>query len=259
MIKFGKKLFVAGCLVLLCPGPARADDGWVNGLVAKGVSLEQQLEPLAALAVFREAATARPDDAFIEQKIAQQLSDAAFLESDPEVRNRLTHEALEHAQRAVELDPKSAVARLSLSVLYGKLSVESGVRTKIKYARLIRQNAESALELEPGYAWAWHVLGRWHVEISQLGMTRRTVVNLLFGGLPDASLEEGIRMLEEAVRLEGDAVGHRVELGFAYQMAERNEQARLCWEQALALPTTRIYDPAAKQRASSALAEILEG
>ena len=143
-------------------------------------------------------------------------------------------------------------------MLYGKLSVESGLRTKIKYARLIRQNAETALELEPDYAWACHVLGRWHVEISQLGMTRRAIINLVFGGLPEASLAEGIRMLEEAVRLDGDDVGHWVELGFAYQLAERNEQARFCWEQALALPSTRIYDPAAKQRATLALAETDE-
>ena len=259
MINFGKRLFVAFCLMWLSHGLARADDGLVDRLVAKGLNLEQQLEPRAALEVFREAAAVRPNDAFIQQKIAQQLSDSAFLEKDPLVRNRLTNEALQHAQRAVELDPNSAVSRLSLSVLYGKLSVESGVRTKIKYARLIRQNAETALELEPDYAWAWHVLGRWHVELSQLGMTRRAIVNLVFGGLPDASLEEGIRMLEEAVRLESDAVGHRVELGFAYQMAEQTEQARQCWEQALALPSTRIYDPAAKQRAASALAEIREG
>ena len=258
MINFGQRLFVAGCLLAGCLGTTRADNGSVDMLVAKGLSLEQQLDPRAALEVFREAAEARPEDAFIQQKIAQQLSDASFLEPDILVRHRLISEALQYAQRAVELDPNSAVARLSLSVLYGKLSVESGVRTKIKYARLIRQNAETALELEPDYAWACHVLGRWHVEISQLGMTRRAIINLVFGGLPEASLAEGIRMLEEAVRLDGDDVGHRVELGFAYQLAERNEQARFCWEQALALPSTRIYDPAAKQRATLALAETDE-
>ncbi len=259
MINLAKRLFIGVCLLALCPALTRADEASVDDLVVEGLSLERQLDPRGALVAFRGAAAVRPDDAFIQQKIAQQLSDAAFIETDIQVRTRLTNEALEYAQRAVELDPKSAVARLSLAVLYGRLSVESGVRTKIKYARMIQENAEKALVLEPDYAWAWHVLGRWHVEISQLGMTRRAIVNLVFGGLPDASLKEGIRMLEEAVRLESDAVGHRVELGFAYQLAERFDQAQLCWEETLAMPSTTIYDPLAKQRASSALAAIRAG
>lgn len=256
MINLRLILWVAGGLLALCPASIWADEASVDGLVAKGLGLERQLDPRAALEVFRAAAKGRPDDAFIQQKIAQQLSDAAFLEPDPRVRDRLTHEALQHAQQAVALDPNSAVARLSLSVLYGKLSVESDVRTKIKYARLIREHAEAALELKPDYAWAWHVLGRWHVELSQLGLARRAIVNLIFGGLPAASLEEGIRMLEQAVRLENGAVGHRVELGFAYHLAERPDRARLCWEEALALPSARIYDPVAKARAAAALAEF---
>lgn len=256
MIKLRVMLWIAGGLLALCPASIRAGEMSFDGLVAEGLSRERQLDPSAALEFFRTAADLRPDDAFIQQKIAQQLSDAAFLEPDPQVRDRLTHEALQHAQQAVALDPNSAVARLSLAVLYGRLAVESGVRAKIKYARLIREHAEAALALDPDYAWAWHVLGRWHVELSQLGLARRALVTLVFGGLPPASLEQGIDMLEQAVRLEGDAVGHRVELGFAYHQADRSDLARWCWEAALALPSTRVYDPAAKQRASVALARL---
>jgi len=97
------------------------------------------------------------------------------------------------------------------------------------------------------------VLGRWHVEMSGINLAKRAVVALFLGGLPRASLDEGIAHLEEAVRLEGDAVPHHVELGFAYQRAGRLDEARTSWETALRLPSVRVYDSAAKQRASTAL------
>jgi tetratricopeptide (TPR) repeat protein len=230
--------------------------GAVDDAIAAGLAAESRMEPREALGHFRAALEARPDDAFLQQKVAQQLSDAAFLEPSPEVRTRLASEALVHAKRAVELDPRSSVARLSLSVLYGKLAIEGDTRTRVDYARRIHLHAEEALSLDESYAWARHVLGRWHVEMSQINMAKRAVVALLYGGMPRASLDEGIAHLEEAVRLEGDAVPHHVELGFAYQRAGRLEEARACWETALQLPSVRVYDSAAKQRASVALGQV---
>lgn len=219
-----------------------------------GLDAERGMDPRAALVHFRTALEAKPDDAFLEQKVAQQLSDAAFLEADAAERIRLAKEAMVHAQRAVELDRKSAVARLSLSVLYGKLSIEEGIDTRIDYARRIHQHATEALELDPNYAWASHVLGRWHVELSDVNMAQRAVVSLFFGGLPKASLDQGIRLLETAVRLEPDAIPHRVELGFAYQRAGRTEEARACWQEAVRLPSVRVFDEPAKRRGREALA-----
>lgn len=225
----------------------------VDDAISAGLAAEQRMAPREALGHFRVALATRPEDAFLQQKVAQQLSDAAFLEPSPDVRTRLATEALVHAKRAVELDQGSAVARLSLSVLYGKLAIEGDTRTKVDYARRIHLHAEEALALDDHYAWARHVLGRWHVEMSQINIAKRAVVAVLYGGLPRASLDEGIAHLEEAVRLEGDAVPHHVELGFAYQRAGRLAEARTSWEAALQLPSVRVYDSAAKQRASTAL------
>jgi tetratricopeptide (TPR) repeat protein len=187
------------------------------------------------------------------QKIAQQLSDAAFLVSDPVETERLAREALIYAERAAQLDPNSAVNRLSLAVLYGRLAGYEDVGKKVEYARLIKQEAEVALGLEPNYAWADHVLGRWHREMSEIGGTRRIIASLFFGGLSRASNEEAVELLERAVELEPDSVAHRVELGFAYAADGRDELAREQWQSSLELTTKRLYDPAAKNQALKAL------
>ena len=229
------------------------EDPGASRETAAGLEAERRMDPKAALAHFRAALEESPGDAFLQQKVAQQLSDLAFIEPDAAARRSLVEEAFVHAERAVELDPASPVAQLSIAVLYGKLAIGSGAGKKVEYGRGIHERATRALELDPNYAWAHHVLGRWHVELSELNFAQRTVVSLFLGGLPKASLSEGIRHLEDAVRLEPDAVAHRVELGFAYRRAGRDADARACWEAALSLPSTRVYDTAAKQRASGAL------
>jgi tetratricopeptide (TPR) repeat protein len=144
-----------------------------EALISEGLNAEARHESLAALDFFRRADAIHPGDPVVLQKIAQQLSDAAFLESDPVETECLTREALKHAERAAQLDPHSAVNRLSLAVLYGRLAGYEDVGKKVEYARLIKREAEVALELDPNYAWAYHVLGRWHREMSEIGGTRR--------------------------------------------------------------------------------------
>lgn len=227
-------------------------------LIKNGLEAEQNMQPMVALEFFSAAAKLRPEDAFIQQKIAQQLSDAAFVEKDPDNRMKLAKEAMPYARRAVELDPQSAVARLSIAVLYGKFAVEGDVRARLDYARRIHENTEQALSIDPQYAWGYHVLGKWHIELSQLGMAKRAIVSLFFGGLPKATVHQGVESLEKAVQLEPEALSHWVELGFAYQQAQRSEDALGAWEKALQLPTLKIYDEPAKQRAMAALIELRE-
>jgi len=237
-------------------GPVRAttptDDEFAR-LLEAGAQAERSHDPDRALEFYREAETLRPDDAFVLQKIAQQISDAMFLGVDPKSGRERVEEALRYAHRAVELDPTSAVNRLSLAILYGRLAGFGGVAEKIEYARLIQLHAAASMELDPGYAWACHVLGRWHLEMAALGSARRAVAAVLFGGLPSASREEGLRLLERAVALEPGAMAHRVELGHAYEKLGRRAEARAQWELSLTLPAVAIYDGPARQRAREGL------
>ena len=250
MIRYLVTTLVFGCVSMGMGSIVSTDQ-----LVKKGLEAEQDMQPMVALESFRAAAELSPENAFVQQKIAQQLSDASSLEKNPEKRLQLAKEAMPYARRAVELDPESAVARLSIAVLYGKFALEGDTRTRLDYARRIHDNAEQALSLDPQYAWGYHVLGKWHIELSQLGMAKRAIVSLFFGGLPEASVDQGVQSLEKAVNLEPEALSHWVELGFAYQRAQRIDDAVAAWEKALQLPALKIYDESAKRRAQSALAE----
>jgi tetratricopeptide (TPR) repeat protein len=225
-------------------------------LMREALAAETRLDSRAALQLYEQAGAARPNDAFILQKIARQYSDLVVEQPDTEAKKRYAQTALDYARRAVDLKPDDPVNVLSLAVCHGKLAVYSDTKTKIRYSRLVKEEAERALALDPNYAWAHHLLGRWHYEVADLGATSKFFVRLLYGGLPPASLDEGIRHLQRATELEPDELNHWLELGFAHAAAGQADAARAEWTRGLTMPSRGKHDEPAKQRARAALARL---
>lgn len=223
--------------------------------VRDGLAAEARLDTPRALAAFLAADRAKPDDAFILQKIARHYSDSIVdLPADAVAEKKRRAElALAYSQRAVALNPNSAENVLSLAVCHGTLAVYSDTRTKIRYSRLVKEEAERALAIDPDYDWAHHLLGRWHYEVASLGAATRFFVRLIYGGLPDASVDKAVAHLERAVALAPQTAPHHLELGFAYAAAGRVADARAAFERGLALPSTGKHDEAAKTRAREKL------
>jgi tetratricopeptide (TPR) repeat protein len=224
-------------------------------LIQQASLAERNLDSQKALTLFLQADKARPEDAFILQKIARQYSDSIvdLPASDLAEKKRRAELALSYAERAVALNPKSAENVLSLAVCHGTLAIYSDSRAKIRYSRLVKEEAERALALDPDYDWAHHVLGRWHYEVATLGTTTRFFVGIIYGGLPDASVDQAIVHLERAVALAPQTSPHHLELGFAYAAAGRTVEARAAFNRGLALPSVGKHDEAAKVRAREGL------
>lgn len=242
-------------LLLACWGAlaAAASLAGEEPLLARALAAEARLDSRAALELFLQLERERPDDAFVLQKVAQQYSDAIVDLTDVEDKRRHARAALAYAERAAALAPEDAVNALSVAIAHGKLATYSDTRAKVKYSRLVKEEAERALRLDPEYAWAHHVLGRWHREVAELGATARFFVKLFYGGLPNASVVSAVAHLERAVTLDPENLNHHLELGFAYAAAGRGDDARRAWRQGLALPERGKHDAAAKRRAQAAL------
>ena len=221
-----------------------------------GLAAEARFDSKTALASFLQADAAHPNNAFILRKISRQYSDLTIDTNDVAEKKRLCIESLEYGKRAVELQPDNAVNVLSLAICYGKLGLYSDVRTRIEYSRLVRDNAERALKLNPDYDYAHHVLGRWHYEVASLGAAKRMLVKLIYGGLPPASTAEAIRHLQRAVELSPQLPSHRVELGFALLADGQQDAAREMFEQALKMRVQEKHEAEALGRARAALAKL---
>ncbi len=244
-------------LVLLFPlglaAPTFARVSPEDELVRPALEAEARLDSARALELFLAAEQQRRGDPFLLQKIARQYSDLVVDQRDVGEKRRLAGLALDYAERAVAADPRDPISLLSVAISRGKLAVYSDTRTKVRYSRDVKDYAERALAIAPDYAWAHHVLGRWHYEVAALGMTARFFVKLFYGGLPSASVTEAVTHLERAVALEPDELTHHIELGFAYAAAGRRTEAKAAWERGLALTSRGKHDEPAKRRARAAL------
>jgi tetratricopeptide (TPR) repeat protein len=242
--------------LILCLLPhlrgTEADD-----LVRQALAVEARQDSREALELLLQADKVRPDDALILQRIARQYSDLVPEQPGTGEKKRYAQMALDYSQRAMALDPNDPVNVLSLAVCHGKLALYADIRDKVRYSRLVREETERALALNPDYAWAHHVLGRWHCEVSAtLGTTSRFFLKLFYGELPAASIAEGIRQLQRATELQPDELNHWLELGFAYLAGSQPEKARAQWGHVLEMPSRGRHDELAKQRAREALAKL---
>lgn len=246
-------LFLASVALGLAPARATLDP---NTLVQRALAAERQQDVAQALELFLAAEAAGRRDSFVLQKIARQYSDLVVETAPRAEKRRLAEAALQYSERAVAADPGNAVNVLSVAISYGKLALVSDVGDKVRYSRLVRDYAERALALDPDYAWAHHILGRWHHEVVTLGGTARFFVKLFHGGLPPASAADAVQHLERAVTLDPGELQHHLELGFAQLAAGNPERAREAFRRGLAMPSRAPHDDPAKARARNALSRL---
>ncbi len=245
----------AACLLVAGWLAASAPAATVTDLLRDAAAAEARLDSARALELLVQADAAQPRDVRILQGIARQYSDLVLDQTTDAARRRYAQAALDYARRAEALDPRDPVSVLSLAIAYGKLASCSDTRDKVRYSRLVREEAARALALAPDYAWAHHILGRWHREVAQLGLAARGFVWLFYGGLPGASPAEAVAQLQRAVELEPGELNHHLELGFALAAVGRVPEARQAWTRGLGMPSVGKHDEAAKQEAREALAK----
>jgi tetratricopeptide (TPR) repeat protein len=99
----------------------------------------------------------------------------------------------------------------------------------------VKAEADKTLELDPKEDFAYHVLGRWNYAVATLNPVLKLIAKYIYGGMPDASLEEAVRDYKKAIDLAPQRVIHHHELARAYMALGRKEEARKEWERELTL------------------------
>lgn len=244
-------------LTALCVITLRARAGEnAQAIIEAAKAAEAHADVKTALELYRQADTLEPNNPVILQKISKQISDSTEDIADPKQREKLTQDALAYSERALALAPHDPVCLLSLAVCYGKLTATADNATRVDYSRRVKRYAEEALAADPNYAWAHHILGKWNLEVAQLGGPTRVAARLLYGGLPPASSAEAIKHLEKAVELQPELPAHHVELGFAYLTVGDRTRALEQLRKGVALPTLEKHDESCKARARVMLEKL---
>jgi hypothetical protein len=234
--------------------PDRALDA--VGLVAAGDSAYARLDLDAATTLYRRAHGASPGSYEAAWKLARALTDAATVRTSAKEQRRLCEEAAPLARAAVALDPAGAMGHTYLAIALGKLALSVGGREKVRLAREIEVEARAALALDPKDDVAHDVLGVWNREMAELPGVQRLFATVLYGRLPQASMDSAVTHLRAAVALRPEAIAHAVELGTTLADQRHDREAAAVLERALALPTGWVGDDVYRARARTLLAAV---
>jgi tetratricopeptide (TPR) repeat protein len=176
--------------------------------------------------------------------------------SNKDKTNVFYEAALADAESAVRADSLNAQAYAVQGMAAGRASLAtSSNRHKVELSRQVKESSERAIQLDPQLDIGYHVRGRWHYEIATLGFLTRAVVKVIYGGFPEASVEQSAADLERAIELH-DRVTHRLHLGIAYQELGRKREAIEQFERALEMPPDHPDDPEFKQEARTHLRKL---
>lgn len=251
-----KMLFMVAAGAVLWVSSSFAANGPDSDLLAQGDALDKQLKTSEALAIYLEAEKVAPSDAEILRRIAKANAEL-MVDTDSKVKKKeLGLKAVDYAKRAVAADPKNALAHLSLAICYGRVASLLDNQTKIDHSRLVKQEAEKSIALDPSNDYAYHVLGAWNYELAGLNMVLRAVAKVVYGGIPDASYEDAVKYFQKAIELAPQRVAHHIELGRTYAAMGKADLAKTSLERGLARPNREKDDPDSKARGRLALQKL---
>jgi tetratricopeptide (TPR) repeat protein len=225
-------------------------------LIAKGDALDAQLKSEEALRVYLQVEPLATNDTSLLIKIAKQYGESMTAISDDESKRKAGEYALTYALRAMKLSPNLSDAHLAVAICYGRLLDLVPVRTRVEYSRLVKQEAELAVKLDPKSDYAWHMLGRWNRAVATMSGLTRTLVKLVYGALPAASLEDAEKCFQKAIELKRDRVAHHIELGQTLALLGKKVDARKSIELGLSLPNRERDDAETKARGQKTLMDL---
>lgn len=243
---------LAFLLAIVLPAAAQP----AGDLVARGDALEAKRRDKEALELYLEADKLKPGDAEILRRVAKQYAQRMVETKDAAAQKKLSAKALAAALRAKELAPRNAKVRLSLAIVYGRIAFLESPKRQIEMSRLIKEETDAAISLDPKDSLAWHVLGRWNYELANLNPFLKSIAQAVFGKLPDASKENAVEAFRKSIALGPTRLVNHVELGRALAAVGQKDEARAELTKALAMPPTGRDDEEAKARARKALAEL---
>jgi tetratricopeptide (TPR) repeat protein len=246
-------------LLTLATAPAVAQDAKAH--IATGDAARCQRSIAGALGHFREALALDSLNYEANWKAARELADSGKLMPDSLRKRRDTvyAQALALANRAVRVDSTGADAHYMVAVAAGRVALTKGPRERVRSAKLVRDEALKAIQLDPQHDGAMHVMGRWNAEIMRLpGITKFFARTFLGASIfKEASWDNAVRYFTDAIHFNDQNIYHHLDLAEALIDADRASEARPHLERVAQLPLgCDAGDPTYKQQATALLEKI---
>jgi tetratricopeptide (TPR) repeat protein len=238
-------------LLLILPFENNAQD--LNAILIEAKQLESSFKDKEALDKYLEVLRFQPTNLPALVKTSELHSKLGKRQPTKDKQKQWYNSAKTYAQKALQVNPNSSDANFVMAVAIGRVSQTVSGDEKIKGARDIKTYAEKSIRFDPNSYKGYHVLGKWHYEVSNLSSVEKWLVKVAFGSLPDASLDEAIRNYEKSKQLHPGFILNYLELAKAYHRKDKNAKAIEYLEALLKLPDLTSDDATIRREAQKLL------
>jgi tetratricopeptide (TPR) repeat protein len=235
------------------PFESNAQD--LNAILNEARQFETSFKDKEALAKYLEALRYQPSHLGALVKTSELYSKLGKRQPTKEKQKQYYNSGKSYAQKALQVNPNSSDANFVMAVAIGRVSQIASGDEKIKGVRDIKSYAEKSIRLDPGSYKGYHVLGKWHFEVSNLSSVEKWLVKVAFGSLPDASLDDAIRNYEKSKQLYPGFLLNYLELAKSYHRKDKDARAIENLETMLKLPDVTSDDATIRREAQKLLRE----
>jgi tetratricopeptide (TPR) repeat protein len=139
-------------------------------------------------------------------------------------KKELFIESLKWARVAIKEDSTDDINYENISMAFAARITVAGLKGKSMLADSVRIYAEKAIQINPANHRAYHILGRWHYEVSKLSWVVKKLSKLVFRHSPSGSFNLAVEYFNKAIALNNIPV-HHYWLGMSYLESGREEEA----------------------------------
>ncbi len=179
-----------------------------------------------------------PDNAELYWKLAR--LQVSLGESIPYEKNdaRLQHyhKAEEYALTCISLDSTNGKGHTWLAASLGIIADNVGTKEKLKRAREIKRELDTALRLNPNDETALSILGSYYREAANIGWLRRIVGNTFIGEVPEGNNEMAEKAFRKAISIDPEIIRNYHELALICIKNDNLEEAVRLMKTALDQP-----------------------
>jgi tetratricopeptide (TPR) repeat protein len=225
----------------------------INAIIKEADRLEAAPDEKAAFVKFKEVLKLQPNNLHALTRCSELCSSIGNREANTKTRDDYFKVALIYAKTAYKLYPESDVANVSMAIAVGRIVLLKSGKEKIASVKELKSYVEKAIAVNPNNFRAWHILGKWHYEVSGLSAFERTAAKIVYGALPASSLASSITCYEKAKSLNSNFALNSLELSKAYKRNGEKAKAIAQLNYVLTLPNKVQDDEKIKMEAKGLL------
>lgn len=240
--------------LFLLPFENKAQD--IGMLLKEAQLYEARFNDTAALQKYYQVLRYQPNNLNAVCKISELHAMVGRRLSTKEKQAEYYKKARSYAQQALRINANSAEANFVMSFALGRIALISSGDERINVIKEIKTYAERTIQLDPSHYKAYHVLGKWHYEVSNLNTVERWLLKVAYGSLPTSSLDIAIRNYEKSRQLNPGFLLNYLALAKAYDRKDNEKKAIELLNTMLKLPPTSSNDATIKTEGRKMLEEL---